>query len=152
MGRKDEEKIEEVMQYRMRGRGYNRSVLCSGSLSYPLLCKKWETPPKLALTDSVRLQFSRTMASLAVLHHQTQPSFSLLTSSFSDFNGTRVVHSHLQVPLLPNFVYLSVSLWLLVIKAAQVSFLFWSSTSRHSLNSYHRLNSMMWLVIRLADC
>ncbi|XP_044498096.1 chloroplast stem-loop binding protein of 41 kDa b, chloroplastic [Mangifera indica] len=36
------------------------------------------------------------MASLAVLHHQTQPSFSLLTSSFSDFNGTRVVHSHLQ--------------------------------------------------------
>ncbi|KAJ0079610.1 hypothetical protein Patl1_22456 [Pistacia atlantica] len=37
------------------------------------------------------------MASLAVLHQQTQPSFSVLTSSLSDFNGTRVVHSHLQL-------------------------------------------------------
>ncbi|KAH9755631.1 chloroplast stem-loop binding protein of 41 kDa b [Citrus sinensis] len=35
------------------------------------------------------------MASMVVVQHQTQPSFSTLTSSLSDFNGTRI-HSQIQ--------------------------------------------------------
>jgi urea transporter len=55
------------------------------------------------------------MARLVAVQQQTQPSLSLLPSSLSDFNGTRL-HSQVQV-CLPVFLHGSPSLYLLIVSS-----------------------------------